>query len=423
LVRLSRHGALAWIEQTTECRGIGTMLPEPLQGLYAVPELRLVRPSGGARLANRRTGRRLITGSGEALTFAGAQLQLMSSGGTRVIRHERGAAEAVVDAEARNAVYTEPVTGRLRWIDLSRNTDEDLLDTPVAGTAAAISGDGQLLAFLSAAGRLQIYRRRTRTIEQPLEGIVCEFVLSDDGRVIYAVLDDGRLTRLDVVSGASRTVLEPMPEIDSSSSPLGRDPSVCPLWCYGQPEPTLTAGAGSLIVLYGRYLDRAGWRVRLAGMDLELHPLDESAAWFQVPTGVAPANRAEFTIFHPQHPVAFSGRANPAPRVVSCLGALHQAFDAPVTEDNPARIGEVVHVFLTGLRGTEPVPYGEPNPLRLIPVESPPAVAPHLETLFFGLAPGLTGMQQLDVRVTGPPEYPWTPAIGSGHGCAVPVVP
>jgi uncharacterized protein (TIGR03437 family) len=94
-----------------------------------------------------------------------------------------------------------------------------------------------------------------------------------------------------------------------------------------------------------------------------------------------------------------------APFVAGCFGTLHQDFDRLVSKDDPAISGEIVHTFLTGLRGASPVPYSVPNPTNhLVPVTDPPALGDPTAAniLFFGLAPGLIGIEQLDLQIVHP---------------------
>ena len=89
-----------------------------------------------------------------------------------------------------------------------------------------------------------------------------------------------------------------------------------------------------------------------------------------------------------------------------------------VTVENPARIGEIVHLFLTGLRGAETIPDETPNPTdHIVPVVNAPQLSnPNaFEVLFFGLAPGLVALQQLDMRIRAP-----TPEVFPG--CAAPAI-
>jgi uncharacterized protein (TIGR03437 family) len=86
-------------------------------------------------------------------------------------------------------------------------------------------------------------------------------------------------------------------------------------------------------------------------------------------------------------------------------GAVLHADYSLVTPQNPARIGETVLVFLTGLGATNPpVPDGAAGPVQ--PLSK--VVDPNLQVFvdgqnapiaFGGLAPGLAGLYQLNVQV------------------------
>jgi uncharacterized protein (TIGR03437 family) len=420
LVRLNRDGRKAWIEQTTECRGVGSPPPSAeLQGLYEVPGLRRIAASGGLTLASQRAGRRLIANRDQVLArAANTQLHLVDQNGARPIRHQYGASEAVIDAEGRNIVYTDGSPGRMLWIDLAGQTEEEI----GVGAAPALSDDGRLLAFLSPEGSLLLYRRQTRQLARAGDNVL-EFALAGDGRYLFAVTGENRLLRIEVATGKAETWLEPFPEIRDTSSGFETDPAACPMICYYPPEPLVPLGRGSLVVLGGRHWP-AGWRVRVADIERPLQLLSGEAAWFQVPAA-APEQRQRLEVFHPDHPLRFASMALARDRFPSCFGALHQEFDRIVSTEDPALAGEIVHVFLTGLPGVERVAEGVPNPInRLIPVIAPPALGGDgaLEPLFFGLAPGLIGLQQLDVRILWPtpPGQPLFRDAPAAPNCQIP---
>jgi hypothetical protein len=106
----------------------------------------------------------------------------------------------------------------------------------------------------------------------------------------------------------------------------------------------------------------------------------------------------------------FSETVQTQDRVITCFGTLHQDFSRVVSAKDPAAPGEIVHlvynpehpIVLTGLQGVESIPNGSPNPLdHLIAIMDSPMLADPgaVDTLFFGLAPGLIGLQQLDIRI------------------------
>jgi uncharacterized protein (TIGR03437 family) len=101
------------------------------------------------------------------------------------------------------------------------------------------------------------------------------------------------------------------------------------------------------------------------------------------------------------------------PGVTYGAAAIHDDFGSVVSDSNPARPGEVLHFYMTGLGAVDPpVGTGSPAPTDVIvraqeaPVcrwweagtESP------LEVLFAGLAPGLTGIYQVSMRMPANPQ-------------------
>lgn len=150
--------------------------------------------------------------------------------------------------------------------------------------------------------------------------------------------------------------------------------------------------------------------VRNEGKQIPLRPNSESQAWFQIPNDFPQTGpRQTLEIFRDGHPIALTLTYQLPDRSVACFGALHQVFTRPVSTDDPASSGEVVHIFLTGLHGAESIPDGVPNPFdHMIPVADRPAFTDSGfgVPLFFGLAPGLIGIQQLDLRVDRPADPP-----------------
>jgi uncharacterized protein (TIGR03437 family) len=87
---------------------------------------------------------------------------------------------------------------------------------------------------------------------------------------------------------------------------------------------------------------------------------------------------------------------------------VHQDFSALVSSQSPARDGEIVHLYATGLGPVDPpVSSGAAALDRLAKITTPwafrwsvpsPEEAP-ADVLFAGLAPGMVGLYQMDVRV------------------------
>lgn len=123
-------------------------------------------------------------------------------------------------------------------------------------------------------------------------------------------------------------------------------------------------------------------------------------------------------------PIATPVRIFVRQTVVSCIQTVHEDFGGLVSASSPARSGETVHVFLTGLRGVETVPDGVPNPSdRVIEVANPPALydPEAFQPVSFNLLPGFVGLQQVDLQVRAPSTHPFLFNVHS-FGCAPPPV-
>jgi enamine deaminase RidA (YjgF/YER057c/UK114 family) len=118
------------------------------------------------------------------------------------------------------------------------------------------------------------------------------------------------------------------------------------------------------------------------------------------------------------------------------VASAHQDFSGLITSNQPARPGEIIHLFASGLGPvTPPVPDGASAPATPLSRTVSPVTCGALDAsgnsipltlLFAGLAPGMTGIYQLDVQL--PSSLPAGNAvqvrcgIGSNSGgIAVPV--
>jgi uncharacterized protein (TIGR03437 family) len=89
--------------------------------------------------------------------------------------------------------------------------------------------------------------------------------------------------------------------------------------------------------------------------------------------------------------------------------AAHENFGSLITPDQPARAGEIIHLYAQGLGPVTPsVEDGNPAPSSPLS-RTQNAVTCELsngslrtpaDVLFSGLAPGLVGIYQLDVRLS-----------------------
>jgi uncharacterized protein (TIGR03437 family) len=105
--------------------------------------------------------------------------------------------------------------------------------------------------------------------------------------------------------------------------------------------------------------------------------------------------------------------------------AAHQDFTALVTSGNPARPGEIIHAYMTGLGPVNgPVADGILTPLEaLLWVADLPTCTLHsrqfvgsLRVWFAGLAPALIGVYQVSFQIPGNAPQDVSAAIGCGGG-------
>ncbi len=93
------------------------------------------------------------------------------------------------------------------------------------------------------------------------------------------------------------------------------------------------------------------------------------------------------------------------PRQSLVIKAAHQDFHGLVTAEDPARAGEVLHVYMTGLATSAHPPTGAPalqTVLAVAPIcwlSSAIDPARFVVVNFAGLAPGMVGIDQVDMTL------------------------
>lgn len=190
-------------------------------------------------------------------------------------------------------------------------------------------------------------------------------VISGDGRMVWAVTNNNRLLRLVLLAGTTDEILPPLGFLTFS---LGGD-----------------AVAGSAVLLSGSGFTN-GLTVLDGGAKLPLLGSEPAGLWVQIPWEDASSVRMvhTLTIFSSDIPfenvVKVPLAPQPLPDVATFVDpdtgttlakAAHEDFMSLVTPAHPARPGETVHVYLTGLGAVDqPVATGAPSPWRRWPIPS-----------------------------------------------------
>jgi uncharacterized protein (TIGR03437 family) len=263
------------------------------------------------------------------------------------------------------------------------------------GIAAGISNDGLraliLGAYTSAEAHIVDMISGTRSRLVPGTRINVG-ALAGFGHSAVLATTDGRLLKVSVATGHVEELIPHTPYVSSPSE----------------------AVPCSALLLNGVNLTGPSEMpsVTLDGEPIPVLAASETVVWVQVPCELEPSPGSRSLDLRSASPFGAATsvevrRSMPAVvPVTDSWGAAHQDFSGPVTRERPASPGEIVHVWGTGFGPVDRVMRtGEPAPA------SPPArlLAPiacrenqtgaSLEVLFAGLAPGLVGFYQMDLRV------------------------
>jgi uncharacterized protein (TIGR03437 family) len=274
----------------------------------------------------------------------------------------------------------------------------------------SISADGQWVLYISVIGTVpQLFFSRVdgsdwRQLTIGDEGVQ-DATLSHDGRVAFGVTGRGSLLRIDTASGAAQEWVGPTP----------RD-----LKLTAVPSP------GSLNFLTGTGLadgegiaspplpeEISGVRLTVNGVPMLLHSVSRNHIAFQIPWELPVSGDASLVLstgtgyFETSIPVSLT------PGIPTAHAVVHEDFGALVTGTNPASAGEVVHLYATGLGPVKPpVSSGVQASVGELSVLTTPWVfvwnaflpdGSPAEVLFAGLAPGMIGIYQMDVRIPASP--------------------
>ena len=246
---------------------------------------------------------------------------------------------------------------------------------------------------------------------------VSEAVISGNGQTTIAATN-GRLVSIDTATGAVRELVATTPTCYSG---------------FWAPYPgTLSLAPGSLFAIKGTALaastqaaspplptELAGAQLLMNSTPLPLLSVSPTEIWFQVPFEASPGTTATLTVnygspfYSCSLVIPISGRG---PLFLPDNGGnaifIHQNFSGLVTPQLPARRGEVVTAYALGLGGVTPsVTTGVPTPLdQLHPLNWPFACyqgsafpdGPPLDVPFAGLAPGMIGVYQVNIRMPDP---------------------
>jgi uncharacterized protein (TIGR03437 family) len=321
----------------------------------------------------------------------------------------------------------EPVTSpaSLRSIELATGKQTLLASGENKSYSASISNDGSVVLYLAAPGPsqpVQAFVSRPdgsgrRQLTSAPDGIT-EAVLSGLGNLAYAVTGAGRLLSVDVAGGNAREIIPRTPLINGI---LGIYTIAAPgslIWIKdtGLSE-TAQWSTGALPQSLG------GAQVKIGGELQHLLLVSPNEIRQQIPFD-APTGAQTVEIlpsaspFEQAYQVGLSA-ASPhflrwgtevEPAVPGNFQEVmaHGDFSGLVTQASPAKPGELIHFYMTGLGAVAPpVAVGQPAPANpptraiapLICTNLAESPAESVDVRLAGLAPGFFGIYQVSIRV------------------------
>jgi uncharacterized protein (TIGR03437 family) len=373
------------------------------------------------------SGGRVVSDNGVAATIGiNGGLMAFQNGedAPSPVTSQNTATEAVIDAAGDTIVYAaKPGRSTLRVLRIfwpGQNQDTPLLQANGDSYAPAIDASGTRVTFLSTAplfaaapaGVPQLYSinidgtgLQQLSNASAVPGVV-QYALSDDGHIAWYVLGDGRLIKIGIDT-AVRTVFHPSAVdvsntvvpgsavtfyganlsdgvFNASESPLPNELGGVRVSLNGIPAPMISVSPTS-IVFQAPWETPAGQPVNL---QVITHAVSESATLAQAvitPVAIAPA------------PVPFSGNYGGI--------AIHQDGSGFVTMQSPAKAGEVVYLYTTGLGPVSGPAMTGVAPAAAASVDTPLASC-NVPVMYTGLAPGLAGYYQINIQI--PPTIPFS---------------
>jgi hypothetical protein len=339
-------------------------------------------------LGNLPGGHRIVSNNGLVVAHAvrGGDVVLFRRGVPEQLTFgSENTREATIDAEASAVCFTSSWPSpfdaftRIRRVDLATRRLSTVMEGQMNFTAPSVSDDG---ALVLATGGDQLWIARSdgggqRQLTREADGIRTG-VLSGDGRVAYALTKGGRLLRVETATGAATELLGRTPwlapfehELVAGSANVIPGSGLQEAWLVTADQqilPVLAAEPDRLVVYAGPEVNQ--------GREVRVRVVASAGAPFQA--------RLDY----------LAESVERRPRQFGA--AIHENWDRTVWQEDPARPGEVIHFYATGL-----------GPLTRLPrcYHGGVIPGPETEVLYAGPAPGFIGFWQLDLRMpqTGEP--------------------
>ena len=258
----------------------------------------------------------------------------------------------------------------IRWFSTADGSSVEIAngDYTFNGRLTWVLGNSRVVYFSNGQKRLNSWdpvTRQTEILFESAEPFV-DLAVSADGSVTWTVSDTNRLTRFDLQAKTRQEVLAPL---GFSQGAVG----------VGVP--------GSAMLLQGKFTREQ--QVFVQGEKWPLSDVNANGYWFQVPwewRGIGAVTnglmvRSAGNPFENVASVGYDGESRPyfPPQLdggdfqyAATVIAAHSDFHGVVSSADPARGGENIHIYMTGLGALQrSVPTGVAGPYDAVPVARP----------------------------------------------------
>lgn len=361
--------------------------------------------------------RRSVADNGAAV-FADGGAPLLIHGGRIEPLPDSGASSAAIDAEARTIVYTRGYPGALRVMSLPDKKVTEIARFPNGVASPEISADGGRVMFLAQdlSRKLQVWAIDTagsnlRQVTKEPFGVV-QATMSDDGKKIWFHSFGGAVFQVDIDSGVTVERIGRTPNFYSLSSMAPGSAATIRGW--GVRDDAVAATGFPLPI------DLGGTRVKVKGFDAPLLRVTPTEITFQAPWETPPSvdvTKVEVELESNTSPFKF-GSPRTSGQILATREAIvkdsgdyyalavHEDWSAIVDEANPARPGEIIHLYGTGFgpvvetpaTGMPPANRSQSSTVERVKCDRP-LLLNAIDVLYSGLAPGTVGYYQIDIRV------------------------
>lgn len=401
------QGNVLWLDGSREAPGSGsarisasgrwavyynpTSLASPYRFYRVDFETGWIEFSGTGLYGTAGTGRRIIANDGTVLNSIGARTLVMRKPRLPEVAIPLGFSTSFVTIsnDASFAIAQSADVNPSMWlIDLYTLQSFPFLWAYEGVTQPALSDDGMTLLFLSGANwaatnnslAVQVW-----TMDMITGGLrqwtyeaagIAEATISGDGLVVWAATKDGRVIRVDGLSGETQVFLKPAPQATSPESTV---------WSPGSRYRLEGGGLG-------------GMNLRWQGLNLPVILAANGYIEFMVPWAAA-LGSGKLEIEQPGSPFQpqqIEGEMRTvAPRFIKTNEFIHGLREdgSPLTVANPARPGEVVMLLMRGLGPLD----AQGRTLQTVAVSA--TGFPSVEIVSSTSDPGTPGTYRLSVRI------------------------